>query len=366
MPKRGNNIYKRKDGRWEGRYIVGRRADGSAIYHSLYDHTYAGIKEKLTQACQEQKKQTSVPSFGDVRLSAVAFDWLAAKSSHLKPGSIARYETIIRCHILPLLGDTAIKDLTAEKLSAAVWQLKKKQLAVKTLTDISVVLKAILKSAAAEHFLPVGVYSTLDISLPRQRRPQIETFTDREVRRLTAYLLKDTDLNKLAVLLALNSGLRLGELCALCWQDIDWPTATLRVCRSVQRSKGGLILQTPKSASSHRTIPLTQEMLALLHEQQHDGEYIFGGVKPLEPRYLQRHFTDLQNDAGIEPRNFHLLRHTFATRFISGGGSAKSLAEILGHANVQTTLQLYVHPTLEQKRSDIAAASTLTGLTHIA
>ncbi len=137
------------------------------------------------------------------------------------------------------------------------------------------------------------------------------------------------------------------------------------VQRVTQNGHSELLLQTPKTEAALRTIPLTADLLALLARSakvRAEQSYIFGGQRPLEPRTMQYRFASLLKRCGIPVRNFHVLRHTFASRFIALGGNVKSLSEILGHANIRTTMQLYVHPSLAQKRADMELVNTLHGL----
>ena len=141
-------------------------------------------------------------------------------------------------------------------------------------------------------------------------------------------------------------------------------TISHTVQRVTQNGKSVLLLQSPKTEAGKRTIPLTAEIILMLQRRrkEHSREYVFGTDNPLEPRTLQYRFTALLQKCNIRRRNFHSLRHTFASRFVALGGDVKSLSEILGHANVRTTMQLYVHPSLEQKRADMELVNTMRDL----
>lgn len=170
-------------------------------------------------------------------------------------------------------------------------------------------------------------------------------------------LCQETDIFKNAVLVCLFTGLRLGELCALKWSDIDMTGKTLTVNRTVQRlhteglkTATALVETMPKSECSRREIPLSDMVLELFINLKNDGEYIFGGGKPLEPRTIQYRFKKMLKDAQLPDKNFHILRHTFSTNCIEGGTDVKSLSEMLGHSDVQITLNRYVHPSMDTKR----------------
>lgn len=172
----------------------------------------------------------------------------------------------------------------------------------------------------------------------------------------------------MAFLLRLETGIRLGEVCALRWSDVDFTSGLLHIRRTAYRINYGgrteLVTQTPKTDNSLQTIPLTAKMLSILRSfRAGENDYLFtGSDKPMEPRTLQYRFQKFLKELGISSRNFHILRHSFATRCIDCGMDIKSLPEILGHANVQVTLQMYVHPSMDSKRSALEAASVLSGI----
>lgn len=162
---------------------------------------------------------------------------------------------------------------------------------------------------------------------------------------------------KLAVLLCLFTGLRIGEICALKWSDIDFKNKTLFIKRTVQRlyvngchTKTALVETEPKSIKSKREIPLQDTIIKLLISFQNNKEYIFGGDKPMEPRTMQYHYKKILKEADVSYKNFHTLRHTYATNCIEGGTDVKSLSEMLGHSNIQITMNYYVHPSIDTKR----------------
>ena len=177
----------------------------------------------------------------------------------------------------------------------------------------------------------------------------------------TSLVGAELDLTGLGVLLTLNSGLRLGELCALRWSDIDLHAGFLRVEREVQRiyEKGctRLIVQPPKSESSLRRIPLPTDILSLLaaHRPENAGSFclLTSSGDPLEPRTMQNRYRSLLKRAGVPYRNFHALRHTYATRCIEQNVDVKSISEMLGHSDVRITLQTYVHVSLRHKQQAV-------------
>lgn len=374
MPKRGENIYKRKDNRWEGRFPV-RQPDGSNKYVSVYAKTYAEVKCKLQISREKANQNAPALPWCKLTLEKLFQNWLAIKQNTVKLSSYLRYESLVNSQLIPSLGKLPLKDLTAQNISAFIRQKqqtgrlhKKGGLSAKTIADMLAVLKAAVKMAAAEYNLPQAA-AILELKAPACKQKPVNTFSDYEITQISKYILDRPDKQNLAILLSLNCGLRLGEVCALQWPDVDFNSQMLFVRHNVQRTtiegKSRLIIQTPKSENSKREIPLTAKILKLLRElkKKSKGEYIFGSCgKPLEPRTLQYRFAALLKACDIAKRSFHTLRHTFATRYIAAGADVKSLSEILGHARVTITMQLYVHPTMEQKRAGIEAISLLEDL----
>ena len=368
MPKRGENIYKRKDGRWEGRYITGRKPDGRAIYRSVYGASYAEVRQRLLNCREENRKQQLRGCTMTVQELFVCWQ---SENREIKPTSRERYRALIEQHIQPELGSCRVCDLTEERLDSFV---RKKLhsgrldgrggLAPKTVNDICVLVKSALK-LARQKFQYRGAE---EIHAPPVKQRRVDVFTSWESQRISAAALYRPNMEKLTYLLCLETGIRLGEVCALRWSDIDFASGLLHIRRTAYRINYGghteLVIQTPKSDCSVRTIPLTAKMLSLLcpHKNARDCYVLTGTGKPMEPRTLQYRFQGFLKSLDIPARNYHTIRHSFATRCIEGGMDVKSLSEILGHANVQTTLKMYVHPSMDAKRSALEAASALSGI----
>ena len=193
----------------------------------------------------------------------------------------------------------------------------------------------------------------------------IEILNRTEQAKLMQFLHENMDISKAGIVLCLSTGLRLGEICSLKWGDIDQERKLLHVNRTVQRikSKEGpaktILLETaPKSVFSNREIPMPDVLLSLLMTFKKTGqEYILCTDKPMEPRTYQYQFKRYLIETKIPAYNFHILRHTFATNCIDNGMDVKCLSEILGHSNVQITLDRYIHPSMDTKRKYINALS---------
>lgn len=185
---------------------------------------------------------------------------------------------------------------------------------------------------------------------------------------LTRYLLENTDLYRFGVLICLYTGIRIGELCALQWEHFSLEERKLRICGTLQRlcdpdgdsgKRTRIVISSPKSAHSVRTIPLPGFLLPMISafygQEQH---YILSSTpKPVEPRVLQYHFKKYIASCKIADANFHALRHTFATRCVEAGFEIKSLSEILGHADVNITLNRYVHSSFTLQASNMEKLS---------
>jgi integrase len=193
----------------------------------------------------------------------------------------------------------------------------------------------------------------------------MRVLTPLERESLIGILMEDMDSFKFGVFLALYTGIRIGELCALQWKDIDFARATLKVRKTIQRiqntdshatSKTKIVISEPKSKSSIREIPLTSSIMEIAWKfVSFPDSYILTGTgRYIEPRTMQNHFKLYVKQSGISDANFHALRHTFATRCVKVGFEIKSLSEILGHASVNITLNRYVHSSFELKRSNMS------------
>lgn len=357
MARHGENIRKRKDGRWEGRFSIYSEERKKRVYQSVYGHTYQEARAKLAARKSFAQKDTAAQNqscANDIRLGDAAQEWLESVKRQRKLSTYIKYNTVYRAHIQPLFQEMELSHLTdacvAGKISNTLSESVQK--------SIYCILNRILKFASAQYALTLP---PLKRKVQDSVKKPVEVLSGSEQQKLARILYQEMDIFKLAVLFSLLMGLRLGELCALKWSDIDFENRILTVFRTVQRlpvegqkTRTALVESVPKSACSRREIPLSDNVLALLAGFQNGKEYIFGGDKPLEPRTLQYRYKKLLREAGVEDRNFHVLRHTFATNCVEDGMDVKSLSEILGHSDIQMTLRLYVHPSMETKRQGMA------------
>ena len=378
MPRTGQNIYKRKDGRWEGRYHKGRGSDGKIAYGSVYGRTCADVKRKLSLRRADEPlppPTASAAGNNNTTFPDVARQWLSVISLKVKPSTYAGYVKSLDLHILPQLGQRKMHHLTAADVSRfAKDKLEsgradgKGGLSVKTVRDMLSIIKAIVDFACNENILCSGFL----IPYPMQRQRTMRVLSRQEQAALEKVLQHTPDIHKLGILLCLYTGLRVGEVCALRWQDISPDFTKLSVRQTLQRiqntsddgSKTTIHIDTPKSRCSQRDIPIPRFLLPYLRRFAHSNHAFFLGTADAEftePRTMQNHFARCVKAAGIAAANFHATRHTFATRCIEAGVDAKSLSEMLGHASVNITLNRYVHSSSEQKRLGMDKLEKYTG-----
>ena len=353
MPKKGENIYKRRDGRWEGRYKTGFNEQGKAKYHSVYGHSYSEVKEKLLH-----KKAATVAiatASCNITVKEIVDEWLAAIKLRVKSSTYANYTMKVDKHILPVFGDVRYDMLTINILHAFIDQKLNEGLSPKYVSDVIVVFKAMAKYTSKVH----GYRNILaDVVMPKYEKNEKPLLTLIQQRKLCKYLLSNLNSTTLCLLLSYYTGLRVGEVCGLMWDDIDFEKEVLTVRRTVQRIHNGssgtqLIIDTPKSRSSQRTIPIPTFLMKLLRDSRsNNNHYILSDSdRIIEPRTLQRRFQTILKKAGLPSVNYHCLRHMFATNSLQAGFDVKTLSEILGHSSVETTLNRYVHSSMERKRA---------------
>lgn len=367
MPRHGENIRKRTDGRWEARYVVNLPGKGKQ-YKSVYGKTYSEAKKKKSLLlevtnCSEpnniQLKNVSRQKkilFGDI-----VNEWLIKIEKSKKPSTYIKYLYIYKAYLENILSEYPVNNLTADCLQNILADRTTDRSESIQKSIYSVVSGALNYSAKNYHTPPVVLKRK--VTLPSSKKLSIYSQTEQTA--LLRYLYENMDIKKMGIVLCLSTGLRLGEVCALKWEDIDLQNKILNVNHTVQRipvsnmaSKTVLCEGRPKTSCSQREIPLSDEMVLLLSRFRHPDKYVLKNSCPLEPRTYQYQFQKYQKQAGIPCRNFHVLRHTFATNCIGNGVDIKSLSEILGHSNVQITLNKYVHPTLDTKRQHMNTISS--------
>lgn len=358
MPKRGENIYKRKDGRWEGRVRKPEPSETGGKYKYIYGRTYKEVKEKMEVYKKEPFRKTCLHAWNMREAVEV---WLKYGKADWKPTTYRTYRQIAEKYIVPFLGNMKIDQITAYTLDHFRRQINSgngRYLSNNYQFYICSLVRRILMYTRERY--------NCDISLPvlpvfQNKKGRIELPGEKTLAALENYLLENIEEDTcVGIIIALYTGIRIGELCALTWEDIDWEEGILQVKKNLQRireadnleNRTKVIMLDPKTADSMRFIPIPPAISGLLQAQKRKTGFIISGRKNAwaDPRTVQYRFKKILQKCGVEYFNFHMLRHAFATRCVAMGFDIKSLSEILGHSNVQITMSLYVHPTIQQKK----------------
>jgi len=351
MAKRGLNIYHRKDGRWEGRYRNGFRADGKPKYRSVYAETYGEVKEILIKLkSAELKTKTSCT----LTVKQLFDEWLNMKKFCVKESTIANYVFKINKHLLNFFGGMKFSSLSPKLIFDFIQKKKSEGLSIKYISDMIVILKGLAKYTAKTYHCANEI---VDIEISRPPKKELKLYSKSEQGTLKSALLEEIGPTRLGILLCLYTGIRIGELCALKWSDVDFNTSVLYISKTCQRIKSGsstkLVITAPKSASSARIIPIPKFLLDILKDfapSNHNCYFLSENEKIIEPRTMQYRFKSILKKANLPSTNFHSLRHIFATNCIEIGFDVKTLSEILGHRTVEITLNRYVHSSMSRKR----------------
>ena len=373
MSKKGENIRKRKDGRWEGRYRKGRKENGDILYGSVYGKTYREVRDKMcTVHATAQPKEEPISS-SEMTFAVLLRRWQESNEVRLKGGTKARYDNLITSQIIPQLGHLKISEITSSIVNCF---LNNKLingrldgsggLSPSYVRSISLVITSALNYAVSEGLsLPLKT----KISKPNIIKSDLAILSFENQRVLEERIKTELTPTSIGIMISLYTGLRIGEVCALFWNDIDLNTRTIYVRHTVSRVKSNksdykteLILDEPKTASSKRLVPIPSPLFSLLldYRKETQSEYVVSSTESfVSPRTYDARFHKVLADCHLEKLNYHGLRHTFATRCIEAGVDVKSLSEILGHANVSITLNTYVHSSLEMKKKQLEKLSSL-------
>lgn len=365
MPRRGENIYKRKDGRWEGRRL---KKDGK--YQYFYDQTYKGVKEKMKNATETARSAKKVLTAGSQSAACLFEEWLEETAPRVKPSTFESYYRCITKYVIPFYENNCYNRITEDSVIRFTKLIREEtDLAdsskKKNLTIFKIALKEIFKNSPQcfsiiEHIKP-----------PKPADKEVEVFSMKDQRLVEHTALNYEDKRAIGIILCFYTGIRLGELCGLKWKDIDMETGTLTVKRTVSRvrnfeegeEKTVLFVGSPKSRKSLRKIPLPGFLLSMLKEGSRQAEEDFyilsGGQTPYDPRRFQKLYKRILKKASVTDRKFHAIRHTFATRALELGVDIKTISELLGHSSVSITLNVYAHSLMEQKKAAIDKFNSL-------
>ncbi|MBP1565885.1 MAG: site-specific integrase [Oscillospiraceae bacterium] len=349
MPKRGENIYKRKDGRWEGRIKI--EFNGKVKYKYFYGKTYKIVKEKIA-LFKITDSPTSECSYKTI--DSLFNEWFTAIQFSVKPSTLYNYKTKVKKHIIPAFGKLYYNELEVSMINNFISDKVSTGLSIGYVCDIIAVLKSM-----AKYMYKVYGYKNIitNVTIPRGKTKDLSLLSDEQQKILFKTLTTCINETKLCILLSFYTGIRIGEVCGLTWSDVDFINNTININKTVQRihdtdsSLTRLIIDIPKSKSSKRIIPLPTFITEILKKYKGDADtYILSGNNNImEPRTLQRRFKSILKKSGLPDINYHSLRHMFATNCIKLGFDIKTLSEILGHSSIEITLKRYVHASLERK-----------------
>lgn len=297
-----------------------------------------------------------------MKLREIAIAWKDYKRPYVKQSTMAAYVLILENHILPAFGE---KDSLPEKnVQAFVLQKLESGLSAKSVKDILIVLKMVMKFGVKQEWMN---YSEWDIKYPTtDKSKDIDVLTITNHRKILDYIRQNFTFRNLGIYISLSTGLRIGEVCALRWSDIDEKNGTISVQRTIERiyiiegekRHTELVINTPKTKNSCRVIPMSKELVSLVKPLKKvvnaDYYVLSNDISPTEPRTYRNYYKRLMDQLDIPNLKYHGLRHSFATRCIESNCDYKTVSVLLGHSNISTTLNLYVHPNMEQKKRCIA------------
>lgn len=342
MSKKGTKIHKRKDESWKDRYTK----------------------------IQVQNNDRNIINTSD-KFANYAREWLLEKKSTVKYSTYIKYNNNLKLYINPIIGDKNLADIGYDELSMLCNTLlvsggkTQSGLSSKVVSDCLMVVKAIMRYAVRKKCTIDS--SAFEVSVKMKSNP-LRVFSVNEQEILLSYLKSNITPVNLGIIISLLTGVRIGEICALKWNDISLENRTICIHKTVQRiqsleglNKTVLLITEPKSECSVRQIPIPDILFDILKMYSSDSTFfvLSNSLKCIEPRTLHNHFKNILTDCNINNASFHTLRHTFATRCIEVGFDIKSLSEILGHSNVNITLNRYVHPSMDLKKKNMDKLSSL-------
>ncbi len=383
--KRGDgSLHLRKDGRWEGRVVVGYDEKGRPKTKNVLAKTKSECNAKLKalkaslQGPREPKQEK--PNVG-MTFGAWLDRWYQRECKpKIRPKTQADYENRIYQHIIPELGAISLAKLTAADLQQFYNRLKDggrllrvnqygPGLSDRMVKSCHVTCRVALDQAVAQGLILKN--PALSCKAPVTRPKEMQVLTGEEIQRLLIQAKEDGCFELL--LLELSTGLRRGEILALQWDDLDFRTGVLRVERQVQRIRGKLVVSQPKTRASSRSILLPTPVLKILEQyrQSVTSRWMFPsprkGDSPRDPTAVRKKLSAVLKRAGCPAARFHDLRHTFATSALEHGMDVKTLSTVIGHVSSTTTLNVYAHITdeMRQKAADkIDRAITGTEPSH--
>lgn len=375
--KRGageGSISKRKNGLWQGAVTIGRNDDGSQKRKYFYGKTRNDVTAKITEAIRELRKDCFINVSESPTLKEWMNTWLwIYKKNSLKQTTFEQYETLIRVHLYPALGNKKLTDLKQEHIQKLYNNMKKEGLSEKTIRMLNCVIHAAFEQAVYNNLASKNI--TQYVKIPKDSYKEMRVLDREEQKKL--FVEAETDRMGAAVKFACMTGVRRGELLSLCWKDIDWDKRLIYVRRTLNRVKDydksekntKLIVSDTKTAKSRRVIPIIDRLYKILIKQKQmqereklqagalyeDNDLVFATIigQPIDPSNFNRTLSRMSKRAGINKVNPHSLRHTFATRSLEAGIDLKTVQEVMGHSSIKVTGDTYMHVMTDRKTEEM-------------
>lgn len=311
-------------------------------------------------------KKSSHKSANQIKFTDLANQWLLSVAYGIKESTLAHYQYTLNRYILPVFGSCRLRTLNEQQLECGILQIispadgSHLPLGASSARECLTMLRRICKYGVHLHLMqPVEILVKLPSNEPKSTKP----LSEQEQAAVQTFVLQNPTARKVGLLLQMQMGLRIGEVCGLQWGDFDLKAGTLTIRRTVSRiychtGKTKLVVQTPKTKSSGREIPIPRELAGVLKtlrgKARPETWFLSGNVdKPVEPRCYRKSIRGYLQRASVRRVHPHALRHTFATTCLQTGCDIKTLSEILGHADANITLKRYVHSDMKRKRSEM-------------
>lgn len=295
-------------------------------------------------------------------------EWLETKKENIKRSTFCKYEQLVRLHVRPYFAKITCAKINQKFIDEFYTTVSKKSveghpLATGTLRCLCMIVNSTLRLAQDQ-----GYIKSQYLLIPKLSREYhlVHVFSKENQTLLEQYLYEHPSQYSCGILLALYTGIRIGELCALTYENLDLINGYIRIIQTVQRTavitskankkkKTELVITSPKSRSAYRMIPLPDFLIEYLNQNlifSKSRRFIFSrtGAAPVDPRTIQLFYKQILEELQIPYLNFHCLRHTFATRCITMGWDVRTLSEVLGHSDIKITMEYYFHSSMEYKK----------------
>jgi integrase len=352
MKENIENIYLRKDGRFEIRFHYGYKDDSATNYKSVYGSSEEEVVENYKNKIEELFQNNDLLIFDKNYIGYDINLWMNNSKIKNKKSTFSNYQYILKSRIIPKFAKVKKKTISLDIINKFTSELLDEGLAAKSVKDILIILQQILK---------IGNIN-IKIPMPKVPKTEIQILKKEEQLKLEKELMSNLNETTFGIYLCLYTGLRIGELCALQWKNIDLNNKKINIKKTLVRIKNPeektkkktiVIIDEPKSVSSIREIPIPDFIIPTLRKLSVDATpdtfFISVTEKFVELRTFFNRYKKILYSIELKKYNFHALRHTFATRCIENGCDPKTLSEILGHSSVKITLERYVHPNYENK-----------------